>query len=293
MARAEVQVGDVLLARDDGYRVDGMTLNGPGPDEGHLDGQVVKAARLHPGRVPSGPALDLEDPDRVGLAQQVVDASSWGSWAGRPRPRGTGPPGRPCGVTPRACPTPAGRTSPARWRRSRPCPTAARCVRACAPLDGQTSITGGRTAPCPRNGYPGDADVQHLGGQLGHQRWNPLAVATCGRTGRTGRPTAAPPPRPPPPPVDPVDPRRPPIHLLGVNPKALPRRARRNGTVGDDVGHLRRVTPAVPFVHVLDDLFTPAGLDVDVDVRGPSRAGTGTARTAAQVDGVDVGDPEA
>ena len=70
-----VQVGDLLLApaaADVG--VDGVALNGPGPDEGHLDRQVVEAARLHPGQGPHlGPALDLEDPDRVGPAQEVVD----------------------------------------------------------------------------------------------------------------------------------------------------------------------------------------------------------------------------
>ena len=41
---------------------------------------------------------------------------------------------------------------------------------------------------------------------------------------------------------------------------------RRAGPVGDDVGHLRGVQPPVPGVDVLDDLFAPTALDVDVDV---------------------------
>ena len=51
-----------------------MALNGTGPDQRHLNGEVVEPARRHPGQGPHlGPALDLEDPDRVGPAQQVVD----------------------------------------------------------------------------------------------------------------------------------------------------------------------------------------------------------------------------
>ncbi len=70
-----VQVGDLLLAPPPAdVGVDGVALNGPGPDEGHLDRQVVEATRFDPGQGPHlGPALDLEDPDRVGPAQEVVD----------------------------------------------------------------------------------------------------------------------------------------------------------------------------------------------------------------------------
>ncbi len=54
--------------------MDGVALDGPGADEGHLDGQVVEAPGLHRGRVPHlGPGLHLEHPHGVGPAQQVVD----------------------------------------------------------------------------------------------------------------------------------------------------------------------------------------------------------------------------
>jgi hypothetical protein len=39
--------------------------------------------------------------------------------------------------------------------------------------------------------------------------------------------------------------------------------------VRDDIRDLRRVVPPVAFVDVLDDLFSPSGFDVDVDVRRP------------------------
>ncbi len=48
---------------------------------------------------------------------------------------------------------------------------------------------------------------------------------------------------------------------------------RRPGPIGDDVGDLRGVMPAVPLVHVLDDLFAPVTLDVDVDVGRPIALG--------------------
>ena len=41
---------------------------------------------------------------------------------------------------------------------------------------------------------------------------------------------------------------------------------RRAGPIGDDVGDLGGVVPAVALVHVLDDLFSTVALDVDVDV---------------------------
>jgi hypothetical protein len=53
------------------------------------------------------------------------------------------------------------------------------------------------------------------------------------------------------------------------------------------------VTTAVLLVHVLNDLFTPPGLNVDVDVRRsvPGR-GQEPLEEQAQIDGVDVGDAE-
>ena len=70
-----MEIGDRLgpIAAPD-VGVHGVALDGPGPDEGHLDGQVVEAAGLHPGQgVHLRPRLHLEHAHRVGPAQQVVD----------------------------------------------------------------------------------------------------------------------------------------------------------------------------------------------------------------------------
>ena len=72
---ARVQVGDRLVAATPAHvGVDGVALDGAGADERHLDHQVVEAARLHARqRRHLRARLDLEDPDGVGLAEQVVD----------------------------------------------------------------------------------------------------------------------------------------------------------------------------------------------------------------------------
>ena len=71
-----VQVGDrlaSLLAADVG--MDGIALDRPGPDDRHLDDQIVEGVgprarqRLH-----LGTRFDLEDPDGVGLPDHLVDA---------------------------------------------------------------------------------------------------------------------------------------------------------------------------------------------------------------------------
>ena len=70
-----VEVGDRLLAppaADVG--MDGAALDRAGPDEGHLDDDVVERPRPQPregGHL--GPALDLEHADGVGGAEEVVD----------------------------------------------------------------------------------------------------------------------------------------------------------------------------------------------------------------------------
>ena len=43
----------------------------------------------------------------------------------------------------------------------------------------------------------------------------------------------------------------------------------RLGPVGDDVGDLGRMVAVVVVINVLNSLFTPVGLDIDVDVRWP------------------------
>ena len=65
------------------------------------------------------------------------------------------------------------------------------------------------------------------------------------------------------------------------------------GPVGDDVGDLRGVVPAVGVVDVLDDLLPSPGLDVDVDVRGAvAFGGEEPLEQQPPPDGIDVGDPE-
>ena len=54
--------------------VDHVALDGAGPHDRDLDDEVVERSRAQPrqhGHL--GPALDLEDPDRVGAADHVVD----------------------------------------------------------------------------------------------------------------------------------------------------------------------------------------------------------------------------
>ena len=71
--------------------------------------------------------------------------------------------------------------------------------------------------------------------------------------------------------------RRPAVQLLGEGVLLPGRVTHRLGHVahrhprpeGVDVGDLRGALAAVPLVDVLDDLLTPVGLDVDVDVRRP------------------------
>ena len=84
------------------------------------------------------------------------------------------------------------------------------------------------------------------------------------------------------------------LGLLGGVAKGFAHVAqRRAGPVGDDVGHLGGVEPAVASVDVLDDLFPPARLDVDVDVGRPV-AGWGQEALEEQAEGhgVHVGDAE-
>ncbi len=71
-----VLVGDRLDAGGAAYvGVHRAALDRAGPDQRDLDGQVVELARAQPRQgADLGPALDLEDADRVGAAEHVVDA---------------------------------------------------------------------------------------------------------------------------------------------------------------------------------------------------------------------------
>jgi hypothetical protein len=56
-------------------RMHHVALDRTGPDDRHLDDQVVELVGLQPGQHRHlGPALDLEHPHAVGLGQHVVDA---------------------------------------------------------------------------------------------------------------------------------------------------------------------------------------------------------------------------
>jgi len=68
---------------------------------------------------------------------------------------------------------------------------------------------------------------------------------------------------------------------------------RRARSVRDDRGHLGRVAPVVAFVDVLDHLFAPPGLDVDVDVRGAvTRRGQESLKEQIQLHRVGVRDTQ-
>ena len=43
----------------------------------------------------------------------------------------------------------------------------------------------------------------------------------------------------------------------------------RPGSVSNNVGHHRRPLPPVSLVTILDDLLTPFGLEIDIDIRRP------------------------
>ena len=70
-----VRVGDRLEAVSPAQvRVHHLAHDGAGPDDGHLDHEVVEALGLHAGqRGHLRPALHLEDPHRVGPAEPLVD----------------------------------------------------------------------------------------------------------------------------------------------------------------------------------------------------------------------------
>ena len=68
---------------------------------------------------------------------------------------------------------------------------------------------------------------------------------------------------------------------------------RRARPVRDDRGHLGRVAPVVALVDVLDHLFAPTGLDVDVDVRGAvARRGQEALEEQVQLHRVGVRDAQ-
>ena len=138
---------------------------------------------------------------------------------------------------------------------------------------GQTSTTGRSQMTMPPEWMPRcRGKPSSCAGQVAAPAAAVLARRASAGRGRPSRPS----PRP----------------RLGGVPEGLADVAEgRAGPVGDDVGHLGRVQPAVALVDVLDDLLAPARLDVDVDVGGPV-AGRGQEPLEEQSErhGVDVGD---
>ena len=287
-----VQVGDGLLAAaapDVG--VHRVALNGAGPDERDLDGDVVEGAGPHPGQGPHlGPALDLEDPDRVGPAQQVVDRALLGQ-------------------LPEVDLDPVEVAHQVDHAVQRLEHAEAEQVELHQPDGGAVVLVPlqhaapGHAPPLHRadldhrpvaQHHAGRVDaevarpVEHLGRQLGHQRRHAatLRLRTDRFVHRGGRRR--------PPPVPGVDAGRPGVHLLGGEAERLADVAHgRARPVRDDVGHLRRVAAAVALVHVLDDLLAPLRLDVHVDVRRPvTRRREEALEEQPEVDRVDVGDAE-
>ncbi len=64
-----------------------VALNGPRPDDRHLDHQVIEGARPHPGQeIHLRPALHLKDAQTVGLAQHVIGRRVLGRQGGEVEP---------------------------------------------------------------------------------------------------------------------------------------------------------------------------------------------------------------
>ena len=65
-------------------RMHHVALNGPRPDDRHLDHQIIKTAWPHPGqKIHLGAAFDLKHPDTVGLAQHIVHRRIFGGQGGQ------------------------------------------------------------------------------------------------------------------------------------------------------------------------------------------------------------------
>ena len=272
-----MEVGDGLgpVAPPD-VGVHGVALDGAGPDEGDLDSQVVEAAGLHPGQgVHLGSRLDLEHAHRVGPAQEVVDLVllvEEGQIDGDPVGLGhqvdhvvqggehaeaeeveLDQAGRRAVVLVPLQHAASGHPSPLHRAHFHYRPVA----------DDHAARVDAEMARKP----------EQLRRQLLNQRRQILALGQ--RLAALGRPGPA-------------------VGLLGGVAEGLAYVAQgRAGPVGDDVGHLGGVEPAVAGVDVLDDLFAPARLDVDVDVGRPvASRGQEALEEQAERHRVHVGDAE-
>ncbi len=232
--------------------VHGATLDRAGADQGDLDREVVVGPGLQAGqRADLGPALDLEHSDRVGPAQHVVDR---GLLLGH---RGEVPLlTQVLGDDPHRVVERPEHAEAQQVELDQPHPLAGvlvplqdRAVVHAPALDGAHLADG----PLGEDHAAGvDAEVTGTAEQLLRQRDD-----LRGHVGRVlGRDRA---PR-----IDLLGPR---ILLAGRVAQRLGRIAYgRTWPVGDDVGDLRGVVPAVGLVDPLDDLLAPVGVEVDVDV---------------------------
>ena len=285
-----VQVGGLLqlLAAPD-VGVHRPALDGPGPDERHLHHQVVERLGPQPGqRGHLRPRLDLEHAHRVGPAQHGVDlgvlrrkARSTSCAVGGPHEVDAVP----CSASSMPRPSRSNFTRPtaaqsslSHWSTVRSGTSRRRRGRRRSSPPGAVGAPGRRAprAPCPE---PAPLDRAHLDdGPVADDHaprvdaqvaGRPLDLAGQGQH-RLGDVVAGG--------ALPAEVRRhgrPHVHLLGPGVLLAGRVAqrlghvahRRAGPVADDVGHLGRVPAAVAAVDVLDGLFPPPALDVDVDVR--------------------------
>ena len=274
-----MQVGDRLAAVAAPYVwVHRPSLDGPGPDQGYLDHQVVEAAGPQPGQGGHlGPALDLEHPDGVGGADHVVDGLLLGqvgqvhldTLVGGDEVDGTV--------------EGAQHAEPQQVELDQ----AHRCAvllvplqdaaigHAC-PLDG--AHLGQRAVAddhAPRVDAEVPGGIAQLVGQVGDLCRDAPALLPTGRA--DPRPALQPPGEG--------------VLLAGGVPEGPGHVThRRAGPVGDDVGHLGGVAAPVAPVDVLDDLFAAPALDVDVDVgRTVPLRGEEPFEQQAQAHGVGVG----
>ena len=253
-AQQRVEVGDLLLLLSPAdVGVDGAALDGTGPDERDLDGQVVEAARGQPGqRADLGAGLDLEDAHRVRGAEHVEH--------GRVLLRDLRPVDPPARV-------PGDEVDHLVQRRQHPQPQQVeldevhRRAVVLVPLDDGAVLH--------RGGLDRD-DLADRTVREDHAAGVDAQVARCVEEARGcgqdgGRHAAVLGRGQAPPAVEPLRERvllaRPVAQCGGRVPD------RRLRPVGDDVRDLRGPVPPVVPVDVLDDLLAATGLDVDVDVR--------------------------
>ena len=232
------------------------SLDGTGPDDGHLDHQVGEAPRPDAGeRGHLGPALHLEHPHGVGPAQHVVDGVLLGQH-GQVDLHAVGDVDQVDGAV-------QGLEHPQPEQVE--LDETGRGAVVLVPLQGaaprmpgpfhRAHLDDGPVAEHhpPRVQAEMAGEVEDLPGELRHERWQGAAAVE--------RLTA----------VDGLGPR---VDLLGAVPEGLADVADgRAGAVGDDVGYLGRAVAAVALVDVGDDLLAPARLDVDVDVGWPVALG--------------------